>query len=198
MALLILGHPNYKHSLANKNIVEQLQTSGLAIEVRNVNQLYPDYHIDAVAEQRALLRHQTIIFQYPFYWYNMPAVLKHWFDVVFTPGFAYGQGGDHLKGKNFMASFTIGGPPESYTPLGKNHFRIYEYCRNLEQTAYYAQMNYIEPLYMYGTSLHAGYTAEEITSQAKKHAQTLIKRLTELAWKESQPSIFSESLPVGD
>lgn len=132
MALLILGHPNYEHSLANRNIVEHLQNSDPAIEVRNIHQLYPDYRIDALAEQKALLRHQTVIFQYPFYWYNMPAVLKHWFDVVFTHGFAYGQGGDRLKGKNFMASFTIGGPQESYTTLGKNHFRIYEYCKNLE------------------------------------------------------------------
>jgi putative NADPH-quinone reductase len=68
----------------------------------------------------------------------MPAILKHWFDVVFTYGFAYGHGGNKLKGKNFMASFTIGGPQENYTTLGKNHFRVYEYCKNLEQTAYFA------------------------------------------------------------
>ncbi len=180
MALLILGHPAYERSLANRQVVEHLQNSALNLEIRHIQQRYPDYRINVQEEQKVLLRHQTVVFQYPFYWYNMPAILKHWFDVVFTYGFAYGQGGDKLKGKNFMASFTIGGPQESYTTLGKNHFRVYEYCKNLEQTAYFAQMNYIEPFYFHGTSLHAGYTEQDVVSEARKHAQKLAVRLASL------------------
>jgi len=180
MALIILGHPHFDKSLANKTIIDELQNSNLDIEIRQLQVLYPDYKIDAKAEQEALLRHQTIVFQYPVYWYNMPAILKHWFDVVFEYQFAYGSKGDKLKNKNFVPSFTVGAPENEYKTLGEHHFRVFEFCRNLEQTAYYAQMNYIEPFYFHGTSLVAAYTENDIKDKAKNQAKRLITLLTEL------------------
>lgn len=180
MALVILTHPDFERSLANKTIVETLQESDLELEFRNLHDLYPDFKIDAKAEQEALLRHQTVVFQYPFYWLNIPSMLKQWFDIVFEHQFAYGSKGDKLKGKNFLPSFTVGSPSEAYTALGKHHFRIYEFCKNMEQTAYYAQMNYIDPVYFHGTSLVVGYTEEEVKQRAKDHAHRLIKQLQEL------------------
>jgi putative NADPH-quinone reductase len=180
MALIILGHPHFDKSLANKTIIDELQNSNLDIEVRHLHALYPDYKIDAKAEQEALLRHQTIVFQYPVYWYNMPAILKQWFDVVFEYQFAYGSKGDKLKGKNFIPSFTVGAPENEYKTLGEHHFRVYEFCKNLEQTAYYAQMNYVEPFYFHGTSLVAEYTENNVKDKAKNQAKRLITLLLEL------------------
>lgn len=180
MALIILAHPNFDNSFANKTIVEELKQSNLDIEIRDIYRLYPDYKIDAKAEQETLLKYQTIVFQYPFFWYNMPAILKHWFDMVFEYQFAYGSKGDKLKGKNFIPSFTVGAPGNEYHTKGEHHFRIYEFCKNLEQTAYYAQMNYIDPVYFHGTSLAAGYTENEVKNKAKEHAKSLIKILTDL------------------
>ncbi|MBL3658445.1 NAD(P)H-dependent oxidoreductase [Fulvivirga sediminis] len=177
MALIILAHPNYDQSLANKTIINELQKSDLDIEIRNLKDLYPDYKIEAHAEQQALLRHENIIFQYPFYWYSMPAILKHWFDVVFEHQFAYGSQGDKLKGKNFIPSFTVGSSESSYTALGFQHFRVHEFCKPLEQTAYHSQMNYIDPIYFHGTSVAAGYKEEDIKSKAKQHSKKLIKLL---------------------
>jgi len=57
---------------------------------------------------------------------------------------------------------------------------VYEFCKNLEQTAYHTQMNYIEPIYFHGTSLAAGYTEEEIRANARLHAKKLIQTLAEL------------------
>lgn len=180
MSLIILAHPTFEKSFANKTIIEELQNSELDLEIRNIHNLYPDYKIDAKAEQDALLQHQTIVFQYPFYWYSVPAILKHWFDVVFEHQFAYGSKGDKLKGKNFVPSFTVGSSESSYTALGFQHFRVYEFFKHLEQTAYHTQMNYIDPIYFYGSSLAAGYTEADIKSNAKQHAKKLIARLTEL------------------
>ncbi|MFI7817770.1 NAD(P)H-dependent oxidoreductase, partial [Acinetobacter baumannii] len=56
----------------------------------------------------ALLRHDTIILQYPMFWFNMPAILKLWFDEVFTYQFAYGSQGDKLKDKKVIISMTVG------------------------------------------------------------------------------------------
>ena len=68
MALIILGHPNFADSIANKAIIKELENSGLPIEIRNLSELYPDYKINPKAEQKALLEHSTIVFQYPVYW----------------------------------------------------------------------------------------------------------------------------------
>ena len=105
MALIILGHPNFEQSLANKSIINELKKSDLNLEIRDIYNLYPDYNIDVKTEQQALLRHQTIIFQYPIYWYNVPAILKHWFDTVLEYQFAYGSKGDKLKIKAFLSAF---------------------------------------------------------------------------------------------
>ena len=180
MALIILAHPNFDKSFANKTIIDELHKSNLDIEIRDIHNLYPDYKINARAEQEALLRHQTIVFQYPFYWYSMPAILKQWFDLVLEYQFAYGSKGDKLKGKNFLPSFTVGAPEKGYSTLEEHHFRIYEYCKNLEQTAYYTQMNYIEPIYFHGTSLVAGYTEEDVRKKARKQADNLVKLLRKL------------------
>lgn len=67
MPLIILAHPAFDNSLANKTIIEELQKSDLDIEIMNIYNLYPDYKIDIKSEQEALLRHQSIIFQYPMY-----------------------------------------------------------------------------------------------------------------------------------
>lgn len=180
MALIILAHPNFDKSVANRTIVENLQKSNLNLEIRNLINLYPGYKIDVKAEQDALLRHQTIIFQYPIYWYNMPAILKLWFDSVFEYQFAYGSKGDKLKDKYFMPSFTIGTPENEYTTLGDHHFRVHEFCKNLEQTAYYAQMKYVDPIYFHGTSVIAAHTEEDVKTKANDHAIRLITKVNEL------------------
>ncbi|WP_449388216.1 NAD(P)H-dependent oxidoreductase [Chryseobacterium lineare] len=177
MALIILGHPNIEQSLANKTIIKELEQSDLEIEIRSLAQLYPDYKIDIKAEQEALLKHKNIVFQYPVYWYNMPAILKLWFDMVLEYQFAYGSKGDKLKGKNFIPSFTVGAPESEYYTLGEHHFRVYEFCKNLEQTAYYTQMNYINPFYFHGTSINAGYTEENVKERAREQAKRLISLL---------------------
>jgi putative NADPH-quinone reductase len=180
MALIILGHPTFEKSVANKTIIEELKKSNLDLEIRSIHNLYPDYNIDIRAEQEALLRHETIVFQYPFYWYSMPAILKQWFDVVLTYNFAYGAKGDKLKNKHFLPSFTVGAPEKEYQTLREHHFRVQEFCKNLEQTAYYTQMNYQDPIYIHGTSLAAGYTENEVKNKAKIHAQKLITLLENL------------------
>lgn len=177
MALIILAHPHYETSLANKALINTLLSRKPDIEVRDIHKLYPDYRINAQAEQAALLQHQAVIFQYPLYWYNMPAILKQWFDTVFEYRFAYGSEGDKLKDKLFIPSFTVGAPENGYCALGEHHFRVQEFCKNLEQTAYYAQMRYVDPFYFHGTSTNAGYTEAEISAKSARQAERLLDLL---------------------
>ena len=92
----------------------------------------------------------------------------------------YGSKGDKLKNKNFVPSFTIGAPENEYKTLGEHYFRVSDFCKNLEQTAYYAQMNYVEPFYFHGISLVAGYTENDVKDKAKNQAKRLITLLTDL------------------
>ena len=180
--LVILAHPELEKSIANKRITESLKAKVKNIDVRNIFSLYPDYKIDVEAEQKALIDADTVIFQYPFWWYNMPAILKVWFDQVFNFNFAYGPEGDKLKGKNFMLSFTIGGPEDAYTPQGYNHFRIPEFLKPMEQTAYLAQMNYLKPVYSHGMVYIQGVynTQEAVERNADKHTQGLLNIIRDL------------------
>lgn len=61
-----------------------------------------------------------IIFNFPIYWYGMPAIMKGWVDRVFVSGFCYGgrriydRGG--LKGKTAMLAVSLGGQPHMFGP----------------------------------------------------------------------------------
>lgn len=87
---------------------------------------------DIAAEQVKLRWADTVIFQFPLWWYSMPAILKGWVDRVFTHSFAYGVGehsetryGDrygegNLVGRRALLSVTIGGRESSYSDRGIN------------------------------------------------------------------------------
>jgi putative NADPH-quinone reductase len=189
--LVILAHPELENSVANKRIVEGLKATREDIQIRDLMSIYPDYKIDTEAEQNALIEADTIIFQYPFWWYNMPAILKQWFDYVFNFNFAFGPEGDKLKGKNFQLSFTIGGPNESYTPLGYNHYRVSDFVKPMEQTAYLAQMNYLEPIYGHGMVFIPGVynTKEGVEAKADELVEQLVARIESLENQNPEETI---------
>ena len=182
--LIILAHPTFEESLANKTILNNLDTNNYN-EIRNIASLYPNYEIDVKAEQEALLNADTIILQFPFYWYSVPAILKKWLDDVFTYQFAYGSEGDKLKGKNFILSFTVGGPRDAYQEGGYNSFEIKDLIKPLEQTAHLSQMSYIEPIYTHSMIYipNVYNTQESVVNGALEHVKKLTKVLNELTAK---------------
>ncbi|MER8482220.1 NAD(P)H-dependent oxidoreductase [Mesorhizobium sp. M1322] len=87
---------------------------------------------DVKTEIDKLLWADTLILQFPLWWYAMPAILKGWVDRVYAYGFAYGVGehsekrwGDRfgegtLAGKRAMLIVTTGGWEEHYSARGVN------------------------------------------------------------------------------
>lgn len=110
---------------------------------------YPDFQIDVEHEQALLLAHDAIVLQFPFYWYSTPAILKEWQDAVLAYGFAYGSGGDKLRGKKLMVATTSGGPADAYQAGGYNQFTYSELLRPLQATANLAGMQY-QPVFTAG------------------------------------------------
>lgn len=171
MTLMIVAHPNFSHSIANKAIVDEVLKQHADIEVRHIHQLYPDYHIDVEAEQHALLRHDSIILQYPMYWFNMPAILKLWFDDVFTYQFAYGSQGNRLKDKKVMISMTVG---QSENHLITAHENLMaSFLKAVGHSIYYSQMQLVEKLFLYDVSPFSKHNEAEIQQLAIQHAKKL-------------------------
>jgi glutathione-regulated potassium-efflux system ancillary protein KefF len=176
--VIIIGHPSYDRSLANKTIIDNLPVHK-NIEIRNLISLYPDYKIDVKKEQDALLRADLIVLQFPFYWYNLPAILKLWIDEVFSYGFAYGSTGDKLKGKKLLLSFTIGGPQESYSKEGYNHFKIEELITPHVQTASLSGMEFLKPIHTHGMIYVPGVynKKEDVEAKAIDHSKRLYETI---------------------
>ncbi len=87
---------------------------------------------DVAAEQDKLRRADLVIFQFPLWWFSMPAIMKGWFERVYAYGFAYGVG-EHSEqrwgerygegafaGKRAMLVVTTGGWAEHYSERGIN------------------------------------------------------------------------------
>ncbi|MBN0690776.1 NAD(P)H-dependent oxidoreductase, partial [Pseudomonas aeruginosa] len=88
--------------------------------------------VDIAGEQDKLRWADTLILQFPLWWFSMPAILKGWIDRVYACGFAYGVGehsdshwGDRygegrMQGKRAMLVVTAGGWESHYAARGIN------------------------------------------------------------------------------
>lgn len=183
--LIILSHPDIERSIANKTIIGHIKKAlpESQLEVRHLESLYPDFKIDINAEQAALLNADLIVLQHPLYWYATPAILKKYVDDVMTWGFAYGTGGDKLKGKHFLQSITLGGSRESFTPLGYNRFSIEDILKPMQQSVYHIQMIYNPPLYSYRNAYvpEVLNSMSEVRENAIAHAERLIEKIQDFS-----------------
>lgn len=79
---------------------------------------------DIEAEMNKLDWCDVLIFQFPLWWFSVPAILKGWVDRVFAMGRIYG--GEKLydngvfQGKRAMLSLTTGGGESMYNETGLN------------------------------------------------------------------------------
>ena len=79
---------------------------------------------DVAAELEKLAWCDVMIWQFPLWWFSVPAVLKGWVDRVFAMGQAYGAGRFYdtgvFRGKRALLSLTTGSgsPAEAYQPGG--------------------------------------------------------------------------------
>ncbi|KWT98587.1 MULTISPECIES: NAD(P)H-dependent oxidoreductase [unclassified Variovorax] len=84
---------------------------------------------DVASEQHKVLSADAVIFQFPLWWYGMPAIMKGWVDRVWAYGLAYGYkdggntyryGDGAFKGKRAVLAVAAGGPASDYSPRGIN------------------------------------------------------------------------------
>ncbi|MEQ6278339.1 NAD(P)H-dependent oxidoreductase [Kluyvera huaxiensis] len=180
--LIISGHPNLNESIGNATILGEVAQALPDAEIRFLDALYPDYQINVVQEQEALLKADVIVWQFPFSWYSVPGLMKLWIDQVFVHGFAHGSTAK-LGGKKLIISFTAGAPEALYSTDGLFGHDIQHYMTQFETTASLCNLALQDPIYTFGMS-YAGRDEAKILEQkamAKDHALRLIATIKETA-----------------
>ena len=148
--LVLYAHPSQHRSEVNQPLFEVAgQVDGVtAVDLYGE---YPLFNIDIEKEQRRLVEHDVVIFQFPLFWYSTPAILKEWQDLVLEYGFAYGREGKALFGKTFLCAISAGGGEDAYQTDGYNHFTIAELLQPIEQMARLTGMTYLAPFALFGS-----------------------------------------------
>ncbi|GMM54385.1 hypothetical protein DAKH74_010010 [Maudiozyma humilis] len=144
---------------------------------------------DVVAEQEKLAWADTVILQFPLWWFSMPAILKGWVDRVFACGYAYGVGPHDethygyrygegvMEGKRAFCIVTTGGSADHYSTRGING-SIDDVLFTINHgILFYPGFTVLPPLVTYRTDSRR----EEVFENAKK---AVIERMDNIATLE--------------
>jgi NAD(P)H dehydrogenase (quinone) len=111
----IVGVDDFKGERANADFLSIATEQNKAYETGTLA-------TDIVAEQEKFQRADLVIFQFPVWWFGMPAIMNGWADRVFVRGFAYIPGRKYdtgmFHGKIVIVAATTGTSADTYAPDG--------------------------------------------------------------------------------
>jgi glutathione-regulated potassium-efflux system ancillary protein KefG len=171
--LLVTAHPALEKSRNNIRILNAVNELG-KVTVRDLYELYPRFNINAKKEQKYLEESDVIVLQHPFYWYGIPALMKQYFDMVFTHGWAYGKSGGKLKGKVILNSLTTSGTRESYQTGQHNRFPLSSYLLPFNQLAHVCEMHYLPPYVLHESGKTFASDSAEHAKRFKSILNTIV------------------------
>lgn len=183
--IMIVGHPYWSDSVANKAIVEEFLRLNPDAKISNIAELYPDGKIDVKAEQEKLLGADNIVLQFPIMWYSCPSDMHRWLEEVLAYGFAYGHGGDKLNGKCFIVSFTTGGSADMYSKYGVQKMTIDDLMPAFVGIPNHCGMQWGGYVFSGGMMI-AGNTDKEQLATFRGRAKAHAERLTRLIRRDFQ------------
>lgn len=136
--LLVLAHPNPEslNGATAKSVEVALAKEGHQVRFKNLYEIgfdpvlgFKDFTAwqegkvpdDVAKEQKDIAWAEALVFLYPIWWHERPAILKGWIDRTFTKGFAWdfdenGRVG-MLKDKKAFVAATYGSPLPIYEEL---------------------------------------------------------------------------------
>ncbi|MCB0762349.1 MAG: NAD(P)H-dependent oxidoreductase [Flavobacteriales bacterium] len=119
----------------------------------------------------------TLIFNFPLWWFGLPAILKGWVDRVFAMGMVYGNGkGVYENGtyphKTAWACLTTGGPEVAYNTGRNGDIMQILYPIN-HGMFYFAGMRVLQPFISYGP---ARKTDEEREAEIQRYIAYIAQR----------------------
>lgn len=135
---------------------------------------------DVELEQQKVEWCDLMIWQFPLWWFSVPAILKGWVDRVFAMGRVYGMGKIYeqggFKGKKALLSLTTGGSEDNYSKEGLQgdiHNILKPIHRGMLQ---FTGFTVLQPQIVYGP---ARITAEEREQQLQQWQNRLQQIFTE-------------------
>ncbi|MFN4086481.1 MAG: NAD(P)H-dependent oxidoreductase [Spirosomataceae bacterium] len=147
--LVVFAHPLLERSNVNKELIKAYDPS--RVEWVDLYEKYPEFLFPIAYEKELIEAHDVICLHHPLYWFSSPPLLKQWLDVVFEVGWAFGPGGNALRGKKLIQIVTTGGSAHAYTTEGANGAPIQDFLKPFEQTARVCQMDYLPPFVVHAT-----------------------------------------------
>lgn len=149
----VVDHEDFRHDPGER--LDVLTESQRAFEAGTLSE-------DIRREQEKLLAADTLVVQFPLWWFGMPAILKGWFDRLFVQGFAqgiphpetgramrYGDGG--LTGRRAFVLTTVGANATTTGPRGIHGDINDVLFPLLHGTLWYTGMPVVPPLVVNGT-----------------------------------------------
>ncbi|NAW88349.1 NAD(P)H-dependent oxidoreductase [Photobacterium halotolerans] len=132
-------HYKYRQNHSRFDILSEqrhaYESEGLAPEVQR--------------EIQRLEQCDVVIFQFPLWWHQQPAMLKGWFDRVFVAGglytskMRYDKG--YFKGKKAICSVTSGAPLSTFTENGRGGGDIQALLRSINFSLHYMGFTVLPP-----------------------------------------------------
>ncbi len=168
--LVLFAHPALEKSRVHSRLVEAVPEHP-ALTFHDLYELYPRLDIDVRRQQELLVAHDVVVFQFPFYWYSTPPMLKQWQDLVLEHGWAYGSEGTALRDKALLCAISTGGRAQTYGPGGYNRFSVRQLLAPIEQTARLCGMRFLPPWLVSGTHRMG---LSEIDGAARRYRQLLL------------------------
>lgn len=147
--LVIVTHPDLEKSVINKRWVAELKKYPEIYTIHDLHKSYADGNIDVLKEQQLVEQYDKIVFQFPLYWFNCPALLKKWLDEVLIHGWAYGsKSGYKVSGKKVALAMSVGVEENEYNQGEKYRYTLEELTRSFELSFEYVRADY-QPFFAY-------------------------------------------------
>jgi len=197
MARVLLVYGNPKHAGFIHSVFEGLKTTlekaGCELRVRDLYKMGFDPVLseedfeafskneipaDIRTEQEHVDWAEYLIFLYPLWWHDRPAILKGWIDRVFSYGYAFGPGGKngrmkgYLKTKSALVIQTAGSLKEDYAVDG---FDQTIEVAMVDGTLKYCGIQSSHCLTLWGVGKIATQEYQEMLERAQKAALSLLK-----------------------
>jgi glutathione-regulated potassium-efflux system ancillary protein KefF len=168
--VVVFAHPYPRHSRACAVLLRAIADLP-GLEVRSLYDRYPDFDIDAAAERSALEPARLVVWMHPLYWYTAPALLKLWLEQVLVKGWAYGEGGTALAGKDCLWVATTGADAPAYSTTGKHAHAFDAFVPVMEQTARFCGMNWLDPFVVHGAHVVAEQELVDAGARLRRRVQ---------------------------
>ena len=148
--IIYLAHDNLASSSSQQFLVASGRQLTEATYVDLGAQWQANPAFDRLKELDRLAQYDRVIFQFPLYWYQAPAVLKAWIDQVLDQGAGLG----FLAGKELGLVVLAGAPARNYQLAGREGVTVSDLLSPYYALSRYLGMRFLQPFTIFQFAYH--------------------------------------------